>query len=111
MLLRELRVEQLRQFREPYVLDELSPGLNLLTGPNEAGKSTLVRAIRAAFFERHRSTTMQDLQPWGDSGAAKRCGQNTGSGSCCSKSANSANWFAVKPLVCKLIPCRCTCKK
>ena len=27
MLLRELRVEQLRQFREPYVLDELSPGL------------------------------------------------------------------------------------
>lgn len=70
MLLRELRVEQLRQFREPYVLDELSPGLNLLTGPNEAGKSTLVRAIRAAFFERHRSTTMQDLQPWGDSGAA-----------------------------------------
>lgn len=70
MLLRELRVEQLRQFREPYVLADLSPGLNLLTGPNEAGKSTLVRAIRAAFFERHRSTTMQDLQPWGDSGAA-----------------------------------------
>lgn len=70
MLLRELRVEQLRQFREPYVLADLLPGLNLLTGPNEAGKSTLVRAIRAAFFERHRSTTMQDLQPWGDSGAA-----------------------------------------
>ncbi|GGC74810.1 AAA family ATPase [Marinobacter halophilus] len=70
MKLQRLRVEQLRQFRKPFVLDDLQPGLNLVHGPNESGKSTLVRAIRAAFFERYRSTAVDDLRPWGDSAAA-----------------------------------------
>ena len=66
-----LRVEQLRRFRKPLELRGFEPGLNILTAPNEAGKSTLVRAIRAAFFERHRSTVVDDLRPWGEgSGAA-----------------------------------------
>jgi chromosome segregation ATPase len=65
-----MRIEQLRQFRKPFVLDKLQPGLNLIHGPNESGKSTLVRAIRAAFFERYRSTAVDDLRPWGDSAAA-----------------------------------------
>lgn len=69
MHLTRLKVEQLRQFRQAYVLDGLTPGLNIFSGPNEAGKSTLVRAIRAAFFERHRSTSVEDLRPWGDSAA------------------------------------------
>lgn len=70
MQLTRLEVRQLRRFREPYVLSDLAPGLNIIAGPNEAGKSTLVRALRALFFERHRSRTVTDLQPWGDSGAA-----------------------------------------
>lgn len=70
MKLQRLRIEQLRQFRKPFVLDNLQPGLNLIHGPNESGKSTLVRAIRAAFFERYRSTAVDDLRPWGDSAAA-----------------------------------------
>ncbi|WP_336368246.1 AAA family ATPase [Marinobacter sp. C2H3] len=70
MNLQRLRIEQLRQFRKPFVLDNLQPGLNLIHGPNESGKSTLVRAIRAAFFERYRSTAVDDLRPWGDSAAA-----------------------------------------
>lgn len=70
MKLQTLRLEQLRQFRKPFVLDNLDPGLNLIHGPNESGKSTLVRAIRAAFFERYRSRAVEDLVPWGDSGAA-----------------------------------------
>lgn len=69
MYLTRLRVEQLRQFRQAYVLNDLEPGLNIFSGPNEAGKSTLVRAIRAAFFERHRSTSVEDLRPWDDSSA------------------------------------------
>ena len=64
-----LKVEQLRRFRQPFELAQLQPGLNLFTAPNEAGKSTLVRAIRAAFFERYRSKSVDDLRPWGDSGA------------------------------------------
>ncbi|MDM0112037.1 GTP-binding protein [Variovorax sp. J22R133] len=66
-----LRVEQLRRFRQPRELSGFERGLNILAAPNEAGKSTLVRAIRAAFFERHRSTQVDDLRPWGEgSGAA-----------------------------------------
>lgn len=70
MQLTRLRIEQVSQFRQPYELKDFAPGLNLFTGPNEAGKSTLVRAIRAAFFERHRSTSVEDLKPWGDSSAS-----------------------------------------
>ena len=68
--LKRLRVAELRRFREPFELRDLQPGLNLFSGPNEAGKSTLVRALRAAFFERHRSTSVDDLRPYGDSSAA-----------------------------------------
>jgi len=70
MKLQRVRIEQLRQFRQPLELTALEPGLNLIHGPNESGKSTLVRAIRAAFFERHRSSSVDDLRPWGDSSAA-----------------------------------------
>lgn len=70
MRLHRLRVEQLRQFRQPYEIAGFESGLNLFTGPNEAGKSTLVRALRAAFFERYRSTSVDDLLPWGEPSAA-----------------------------------------
>jgi len=70
MKLQRIRVEQLRQFHQPFELNDLAPGLNLLAGPNEAGKSTLVQAIRAAFFERHRSASVNDLLPWGEPTAA-----------------------------------------
>ncbi|MDX9700552.1 MAG: AAA family ATPase [Rhodocyclaceae bacterium] len=70
MKLQRLRVEQLRQFRQPVEIDALEDGITLFTGPNESGKSTLVQAIRAAFFERYKSGSVDDLQPWGDSSAA-----------------------------------------
>lgn len=65
MKLQHLRVEQFRQFRHAVELGNLQPGINLIHGPNESGKSTLVRAIRAAFFERYRSKSAEDLAPWG----------------------------------------------
>lgn len=67
--LRRLSVSQLRQFRQGVSL-AFTPGLNVIVGPNEAGKSSLARAIRAAFFERHRSTQVEDLRPWQDGSAA-----------------------------------------
>lgn len=70
MKLTRIRVDQFRQFRSALEIDRLGAGLNLFTGPNEAGKSTLVAAIRAAFFERHRSASVDDLRPWGDPAAA-----------------------------------------
>lgn len=70
MKLTRLRIEQFRQFRRPLEIAALEPGLNLPTGPNEAGKSTIVVAIRAAFFERHRSGSVDELRPWGDASAS-----------------------------------------
>ncbi len=70
MKLTRIQIEQFRQFREGIDIDALAPGLNLFTGPNEAGKSTIVTAIRAAFFERYRSNSAEDFRPWGDSAAA-----------------------------------------
>ena len=70
MKLRRIWIEQLRQFGQPLTIDGLGDGINLFVGPNESGKSTLVRAIRAAFFERCKSNSVDDLVPWGDSAAA-----------------------------------------
>lgn len=69
MKLRRLQIESFKRFREPLVIDDLADGLNLFAAPNEAGKSTVAEAIRAAFFERHRSKSVEHLRPWGDPGA------------------------------------------
>lgn len=70
MKLTRIRIEQFRQFRQPIEITGLDPGLNLFTGANEAGKSTIVAAIRAAFFERHRSGSVDHLRPWDDASAS-----------------------------------------
>lgn len=70
MKLTRIRIEQFKQFRQPFEIADLEAGLNLFTGANEAGKSTIVAAIRAAFFERHRSGSVDDLRPWGDASAS-----------------------------------------
>ena len=70
MKLTRIRIEQFKQFRQPFEIADLEAGLNLFTGANEAGKSTVVAAIRAAFFERHRSGSVDDLRPWGDASAS-----------------------------------------
>lgn len=70
MRLSRIRIEQFRQFRQPLEIDRLDAGINLFSGPNEAGKSTVVAALRAAFFERHRSSSVDDFRPWGDSSAS-----------------------------------------
>jgi AAA domain len=64
--LTRIGLEQFKQFRKPIEITDLDAGINLFTGPNEAGKSTIVAAVRAAFFERHRSSSVGDLRPWGD---------------------------------------------
>lgn len=70
MKLSRIWLNQFQTFKTPFEVKDLDAGINVLAGPNESGKSTLVRAIRAAFFERHRSTSLSELQPWGDSSAA-----------------------------------------
>lgn len=49
-----------------------APGVNLVVGPNEAGKSTLREAVHYAFFEPHKGwgEHRKALVPWADSKAA-----------------------------------------
>ena len=55
MKLRKLSVNQFKRFTVPTQLGELGDGLNLVVGPNELGKSTLLNALRAVLFERYSS--------------------------------------------------------
>ena len=43
---------------------EFGPGLNVLYGPNDLGKSTLADAIRLALLLPHTSTHIEDYVPW-----------------------------------------------
>ena len=55
MKLRKLSVNQFKRFTQPTTLEKLCDGLNLVVGPNELGKSTLLDVLRAVLFERYSS--------------------------------------------------------
>ncbi len=61
--LHRIEVSHFQQFREPVVIDGLERGLNVIAGENEAGKSTLLRALRAALFDRYKSTAAERYRP------------------------------------------------
>lgn len=69
MKLHRLRIDGFKRFRDPLELGDLVEGLNLFVAPNESGKSTVAEAIRAAFFERHKSSSVVGLRPWNDHSA------------------------------------------
>jgi hypothetical protein len=68
MKIRSLALENFRRFRAPVRIEGLTDGLNLISEPNETGKSTILEAMRAALFERHGSAGafIKSLRPWGD---------------------------------------------
>lgn len=69
MILRRIAIANFRKFREAHEVTGLRDGLNILIGPNETGKSTMMEAVRAALFLRHGSKTqpIQSFVPYGDS--------------------------------------------
>ena len=56
MKLLHVSVEGCGRFGTPARIEGFAPGVNILSARNEAGKSTLFRAIRTCLFERHSST-------------------------------------------------------
>jgi hypothetical protein len=62
MKLRRLRVVDFAGIREAEI--EFGPGLNVLYGPNDLGKSTLADAIRLALLLPHGSTHCEPYTPW-----------------------------------------------
>ncbi|MGE0211185.1 MAG: hypothetical protein AB7S41_05765 [Parvibaculaceae bacterium] len=70
MKVRAIRLREVGCFAKPTVVEGLTGGLDVLAQPNEAGKSTLFRALRAALLEKHSSKReeLRDLRPY-DGGA------------------------------------------
>jgi chromosome segregation ATPase len=53
MKLRRIEIARFRKLGEPLVMDRLGDGLVVISGDNEEGKSTVLAALKAAFFEHH----------------------------------------------------------
>ncbi len=64
MKLRSLAVNQFKKFTTPKRLEGIEDGLNIIVGPNEMGKSTLLDALRAVLFEKHdsKAKTIRNMQ-------------------------------------------------
>jgi uncharacterized protein YhaN len=62
--IRRLQVRDLRRYRELDI--DLAPGVTVVRGPNEAGKSTIQRAIELALTRRVTSNAgdLEALRPW-----------------------------------------------
>ena len=55
MKLRTIRLENIRRFIDPVEISGIAEGLNVLTAPNEYGKSTVFDALHAVFFKPRKS--------------------------------------------------------
>ncbi len=58
MNLDALRLSAFRRFCDPAAIENFAPGVNVLAGPNEVGKSTFFHALEAAFVFRFKTTGM-----------------------------------------------------
>ncbi|MDI6689893.1 MAG: AAA family ATPase [Actinomycetota bacterium] len=65
MIIKKIKLQRFKRFRD--LEAELSPGLNVIKGPNEAGKSTLHSALIAGLFfnPSHRRKEVRNLISWG----------------------------------------------
>ncbi|WP_395396227.1 AAA family ATPase (plasmid) [Novosphingobium sp. BL-8A] len=68
LFIRRIALENFRKFRQRHEIAGLTDGLNIVIENNEAGKSTLLEAVRAGLFLRHGSKTqlISSFQPLGD---------------------------------------------
>jgi DNA repair exonuclease SbcCD ATPase subunit len=64
MYLQSIRLEQFLQYQSETRINDLDEGLCVIAGSNEAGKSTLLKAIRACFFDRYKSGTARRFRPY-----------------------------------------------
>jgi recombinational DNA repair ATPase RecF len=62
--IRRLQLREVRRYRELDI--DLAPGLTVVRGPNEAGKTTIQRAIELAITRRVTSAAgdLESLRPW-----------------------------------------------
>lgn len=65
--LKSIAVSNFRKFIDPVIVSPLKPGINIIAGDNEDGKSTIVTAVKAALYKKYSSTTADELQPYNSS--------------------------------------------
>ncbi|RFA31012.1 hypothetical protein CAI21_03300 [Alkalilimnicola ehrlichii] len=67
MYIKRIGIRNFRRLQQPVSIDGLSDGLNVIAGDNEEGKSTILRALRAALFDRHTlgGAAAASFQPYG----------------------------------------------
>ena len=66
MNVQSIRLENWKKFTDPIEI-ELEEGLNVIYGPNEGGKSTLIDSVITTFYFKHNSgaNDIKSLRPWG----------------------------------------------
>jgi energy-coupling factor transporter ATP-binding protein EcfA2 len=64
--IRAIRLQEVGRFRDAIALEGLTGGLDVLAGPNELGKSTILKAVKLALFEKHTSAKkdIESLRPY-----------------------------------------------
>lgn len=71
--IRSIEIENFRKFRKTIRISGFTDGLNIVIEPNESGKSTMLEALRAAFFIRNstNSKTTRSFRPHNDAVAPR----------------------------------------
>ena len=67
MRIRRIQISNFHKLRGPLTLSGLGDGLTVIAGDNEEGKSTLLLALRAALFVKHKISAgvSEELLPFG----------------------------------------------
>ncbi len=70
MRIERFAVRDFRKLTDGAEIDGLDPGLTVIVGDNEEGKSTLLKALQAVFFDRHGLTgnSIEHILPFGTAG-------------------------------------------
>jgi hypothetical protein len=63
MIVERIAIQEFQQFAGRLEIAGLQPGLNIFSGGNEEGKSSIARAVRTVFIERHKVSTLKELRP------------------------------------------------
>jgi len=69
VILRSLRIEGVRRFRNPVELTDMGVGAHVVYAPNEVGKSTLFTAVARALCDKYSThgSDIEEMRPWGTS--------------------------------------------
>ena len=67
MLIRRIAVRNFRKLLHDVEIDGMEPGLTVIAGDNEEGKSTLLKALQSAFFDKYSlsDSITDDMLPFG----------------------------------------------